>query len=88
MVTEFREKTQGDGNMINIGFMVCQPEFIDCIDGDTSILEKAPLETVAKRGQLMAYKHEGFWQCMDTVREMQQLEAMWAKGQAPWKVWE
>lgn len=88
MVTEFREKTQGDGNMINIGFMVCQPEFIDCIDGDTSILEKAPLETVAKRGQLMAYKHEGFWQCMDTVREMQQLETMWAKGQAPWKVWE
>ena len=86
-IREFREKTQGDGSLINIGFMVCQPEFFDYIDGDDTVLEKAPLETVAKQGQLMAYKHEGFWQCMDTVREMQQLEAMWAKGQAPWKVW-
>lgn len=87
-IKEFREKTQGDGNMINIGFMVCQPEFIDCIEGDDTVLEKSPLATVAKMGELMAYKHEGFWQCMDTVREMQQLEAMWASGQAPWKVWQ
>lgn len=86
-VNEFREKTQGDGNLINIGFMVCQPEFINYIEGDNTVLEKAPLETVAKLGQLMAYKHEGFWQCMDTVREKEQLEKLWAAGQAPWKVW-
>lgn len=87
-VNEFWEKTVGDGNLINIGFMVCQPQFIDLIDDDATVLERKPLETAAKMGQLMAYKHEGFWQCMDTVREMQQLEAMWASGQAPWKVWQ
>ena len=86
-VNEFREKTQGDGNLINIGFMVCQPEFMDCIEGDSTVLERAPLETVAQMGQLMAYKHDGFWQCMDTVREKEQLEKLWADGQAPWKVW-
>ena len=86
-VREFREKTQGDGNLINIGFMVCQPEFFDYIEGDSTVLERAPLENVAKDGQLMAYKHEGFWQCMDTVREKDQLEKLWTSGQAPWKVW-
>ncbi|MCH5207652.1 MAG: glucose-1-phosphate cytidylyltransferase [Oscillospiraceae bacterium] len=86
-IKEFREKTKGDGNLINIGFMVCQPEFMDYIDGDSTVLEKAPLETVAREGQLMAYKHDGFWQCMDTVREKEQLEKMWASGNAPWKVW-
>lgn len=87
LIREFREKTKGDGNQINIGFMVCQPEFFDFIEGDDTVLEKAPLETVAKMGQLMAYKHEGFWQCMDTVREKEQLEKLWKKGNAPWKVW-
>lgn len=67
--------------------MVCQPEFLDYIDGDETILEKKPMETVAKKGQLMAYKHEGFWQCMDTLREKEMLEKMWANGKAPWKVW-
>lgn len=86
-INEFREKTKGDGNLINIGFMVCQPEFIDYIDGDDTVLEKAPLERAARERQLMAYKHEGFWQCMDTVREKEQLERMWSEGQAPWKVW-
>ena len=86
-VNEFREKTQGDGNLINIGFMVCQPEFIDLIDGDNTVLEKVPLQIAAEQGQLFAYRHSGFWQCMDTVREMQQLETMWASGRAPWKVW-
>ncbi|MBE5830262.1 MAG: glucose-1-phosphate cytidylyltransferase [Butyrivibrio sp.] len=86
-ITEFREKTQGDGNMINIGFMVCQPEFLDYIEGDDTVLEKEPLERVAKEGQLMAFKHDGFWQCMDTVREKEQLEKMWASHNAPWKVW-
>ena len=87
-IREFREKTHGDGSLINIGFMVCQPEFINFIDDDDVILEKAPLETVAEMGQLMAYKHTGFWQCMDTVREKEALEKLWAAGQAPWKVWE
>ena len=87
-IREFREKTQGDGSLINIGFMVCQPEFMDYIDGDDVVLEKAPLERVAKAGQLMAYKHTGFWQCMDTVREKELLEKLWASGQAPWKVWD
>lgn len=86
-VKEFREKTQGDGNMINIGYMVCQPQFIDYIDGDDTVLENAPLERVSKEGQLMAYKHNGFWQCMDTMREKEQLEKLWEQGSAPWKVW-
>ena len=87
LISEFREKTQGDGNMINIGYMVCQPEFIDYIKNDSTVLEKEPLENVAKNGQLVAYKHQGFWQCMDTAREKQMLEKMWAIGKAPWKVW-
>lgn len=87
MIREFREKTQGDGNMINIGYMVCQPEFINYIDDDDAVLEKKPLETVAKEGQLVAYKHEGYWQCMDTLREKEELEKLWASGNAPWKVW-
>jgi len=87
LITEFREKTQGDGNMINIGYMVCEPEFIEYISGDEAVLEKDPLAAAAKNGQLMAYKHEGFWQCMDTVREKEQLEKMWSLDQAPWKVW-
>ena len=86
-INEFREKIQGDGNLINIGFMVCQPEFINYIEGDSTVLEKTPLETAARQGELMAYKHTGFWQCMDTVREKEQLEKMWRDGNAPWKVW-
>jgi len=86
-IREFREKAQGDSSLINIGFMVCQPAFIDYIDGDDTVLEKTPLAMAAKRGQLMAYKHGGFWQCMDTVREKEYLERLWAAGKAPWKVW-
>lgn len=86
-VKSFREKTKGDGNQINIGFMVCQPEFIDYIDGDETILERTPLARAARDGQLMAYRHNGFWQCMDTLREKEQLEKLWASGKAPWKVW-
>lgn len=86
-VKEFREKTKGDGNMINIGYMVCQPEFIDYIGGDSTVLEKEPLETVAREGELMAYRHKGFWQCMDTIREKKELEQLWSTGCAPWKVW-
>ena len=87
-IREFREKTQGDGNLINIGFMVCQPEFIDSIDGDTTVLEKEPLQIAAKQSQLVAYRHNGFWQCMDTVREKEALEKLWAERHAPWKVWD
>lgn len=87
-ITSFREKAKNDGSMVNIGFMVCQPAFLDYIEGDSTVLEKDPLERVASESQLMSYKHEGFWQCMDTVREKQKLESLWTKGDAPWKVWE
>ena len=87
-IREFREKAKGDGGMINIGYMVCEPEFLNYIDGDDSVLEKKPLETAARERRLVAYKHEGFWQCMDTLREKQHLEKLWASGKAPWKIWE
>jgi glucose-1-phosphate cytidylyltransferase len=86
-IVQFREKAKGDGNMVNIGFMVCEPQFFDFLDSDSTVLEKEPLEKAAKIGQLMAFKHEGFWQCMDTLREKNQLEELWATGKAPWKTW-
>ncbi len=87
-VRDFREKIQSVDSLVNIGFMVCQPELFDLIEGDDTILERKPLETVARMGELMAYRHTGFWQCMDTLREKEALEKMWQSGQAPWKVWE
>ena len=86
-VREFREKTAQDGSYINGGFMVLEPEIFDLIEGDSTVFEKYPLETVAKSGQLSAYKHDGFWQCMDTLRDKQLLEKLWADGTAPWKNW-
>ena len=86
-VREFREKTAQDGSYINGGFMVLQPEIFDLIEGDSTVFEKYPLETAAKSGQLSAYKHDGFWQCMDTLRDKQLLEKLWADGTAPWKNW-
>lgn len=86
-ITAFREKAKGDGGLINIGYMVCNPEVFDYIEGDNTVFEKAPLEKIASEGKLMAYKHEGFWQCMDTIREKQKLEQLWADNKAPWKVW-
>lgn len=86
-VTAFREKSDLDGDLINIGFMVFEPEFFDCIDGDDTVLEKSPMEKLVSRGELMAYTHKGYWQCMDTLREKQQLEKLWNSGNAPWKVW-
>jgi len=83
----FREKQEDDGSVINGGFMVLEPKIFDYIKGDDTILEKEPLETVARQGELKAYKHDGFWQCMDTQRDKQQLEELWATGQAPWKKW-
>lgn len=86
-VREFREKSKGDGALINGGFMVCEPGIMDYIDGDHQMLEREPLERIAKAGQLMSFQHDGFWQPMDTVREKQMLEELWAGGKAPWKVW-
>ena len=86
-IQSFREKNDDDGAMINGGFMVFEPGIFDYLQDDTTVLEKAPLENLAKDGQLMAYRHSGFWKCMDTQRDKQQLEAMWQSGNAPWKIW-
>nr|WP_325300890.1 glucose-1-phosphate cytidylyltransferase [uncultured Dysosmobacter sp.] len=86
-VHSFREKQISDGASINAGFMVLEPAVFDYISGDSCIFEKETLEELAARGELMSYQHTGFWQCMDTVREKEQLEKLWASGQAPWKVW-
>ena len=87
-INAFREKAKDDGTKINIGFMVLEPKIFDYIEGDSTIFEKAPLETIAKQGELMAYTHDGFWQCMDTQRDKNLLEELWAAKKAPWKVWE
>ena len=76
-----------DGGVINAGYMVLNPEIFDYIDGDDTVFEKKPLETVAAEGQLKAYMHKGFWKCMDTQRDKEQLEKMIASGEAPWMVW-
>lgn len=87
-ITAFREKKTEDGNAINGGFMVMEPAIFDYIEGDETVFEKEPLEKLAKGGQLMAYRYGGFWQCMDTQRDLQNLESMWQSGSAPWRVWE
>ena len=86
-IERFAEKRKEDGGWINGGFMVINPEVFDLIEGDSTVFERYPLETLAKTGELVAYKHNGFWQCMDTQRDKQLLEDLWAKGEAPWKVW-
>ncbi|MGN0157278.1 MAG: glucose-1-phosphate cytidylyltransferase [Lachnospiraceae bacterium] len=87
-ITAFREKNADlDGSRINAGYMVMQPEIFGYLKDDTTVFEKEPLETLAKEGQLKAYKHNGFWQCMDTKREKDKLDAMWNGGKAPWKTW-
>lgn len=87
-VKSFREKNLSDGAPINAGFMVLNPEIFDYLDGDSCIFERRPLETLAGKGELMSYMHQGFWQCMDTSREKDDLERLWASGHAPWKVWD
>jgi glucose-1-phosphate cytidylyltransferase len=86
-VTSFQEKPKGDGAWINGGFFVMQPEVLDYIEGDDTVLEREPLERLAREGQLMAYKHHGFWQPMDTLRDKNYLEDLWKSGLAKWKVW-
>ena len=87
-ITEFSEKVQTKEGWINGAFFVLEPKVFDYIEGDDTQWEKAPLENLAKDGQLMAYQYEGFWQCMDTLRDKRNLEAKWATGNAPWKTWE
>ena len=87
-VHSFREKKAMDGAPINAGYMVLNPEIFDYIEGDETVFEKQPLEQLAMKGELMSYMHKGFWQCMDTKREMDKLEKYLQKGIAPWKKWE
>lgn len=86
-ILSFREKHIMDSGWINGGFMVLEPSVCDLIDGDQISFEREPLERLAKTNQLMAYKHTGFWQCMDTLRDQEKLEMIWASDKAPWKVW-
>jgi glucose-1-phosphate cytidylyltransferase len=86
-VRSFTEKPKGDGSWINAGFFVLEPEIFRYLDGDASVWERKPLETIARKKQLSAYKHEGFWKCMDTLRDKQELEDLWQSGRAPWKIW-
>jgi glucose-1-phosphate cytidylyltransferase len=87
-IAEFSEKPQTKEGWINGAFFVLEPEVFDYIDGDETQWEKEPLERLARDGQLMAYKHDSFWQCMDTLRDKRRLESLWASGNAPWKTWE
>jgi glucose-1-phosphate cytidylyltransferase len=87
LVNEFVEKPAGDGSWINGGFMVCEPDILDLIENDSTVFEQYPLQTLAKNGELCAYKHTGFWQCMDTLRDKIFLNGLWDKNKAPWKVW-
>lgn len=86
-VKSFREKQNNDGVTINAGFMVFQPKIFDYLTDDNTVLETVPLQSLVDEGQLMSYRHEGFWQCMDTAREKNALEELWSNGTAPWKVW-
>jgi len=86
-VERFHEKPLGDGDWINGGFFVMEPSVIDRIAGDDTILEAHPLESLASDGQLGAFKHRGYWQPMDTLRDKMHLEELWDSGRAPWKVW-
>ncbi|MGI6019984.1 MAG: glucose-1-phosphate cytidylyltransferase [Lachnospiraceae bacterium] len=86
-VKSFREKSRTDGSPINAGYMVLEPEIFDYIEDDTTVFELSPLERLAAEGQLMSYSHTGFWQCMDTKRELDTLAQLWESGKAAWKSW-
>jgi glucose-1-phosphate cytidylyltransferase len=86
-VKGFVEKPRGDGGWINGGFFVLNPKAIDYIDGDASSWESDALRQIASDGELQLYNHRGFWQAMDTLRDKNQLEELWARGEAAWKVW-
>ncbi|QZP09805.1 glucose-1-phosphate cytidylyltransferase [Caenibius sp. WL] len=86
-VIDFREKPAGDGGMINGGFFVADPSVLDLVEGPDTVWESGPLERLARGGELMGYRHDGFWQPMDTLRDKNYLEDLWAMGKAPWKCW-
>ena len=86
-VMNFREKTRENEGWVNAGYMVLEPRVMNYIEGDDTVFEQYPLEECARRGELNAYRHRGFWQCMDTMREKEALEKLWDAGEAPWKVW-
>ncbi len=86
-IMDFKEKPQTGAGWVNGGFFVFEPAIFDYIDGDDTVLEAGPLETLAAKRELMAFRHEGFWQCMDTMRDKQLLERLWESGNARWKVW-
>lgn len=86
-IESFMEKPQGDGAWINAGYFVLEPSVIDYVEGDSTVWEQEPLRNLAHAGQLNAYKHSGFWQPMDTLRDRNLLETLWSEGKAPWKVW-
>ena len=86
-VARFCEKPQTGEGWINGGFFILEPEVLDYIDGDKTMFEQKPLEQLARDRQLAAFKHRGFWQCMDTLRDVRLLNALWKKGDAPWKIW-
>jgi glucose-1-phosphate cytidylyltransferase len=86
-VHSFMEKPKGDGSWINGGFFVCEPEVFNYINGDSTVFEKEPMENIATEGEMIAFKHNGFWKPMDTLRDKHELEADWQSNEAKWKVW-
>lgn len=87
IISSFKEKPKGDGAWVNGGFFVLEPEVLEYISGDMTVWEQEPMEKLAREGKLAAYKHDGFWQPMDTLRDKMVLNDMWQSGNAPWKVW-
>ena len=87
-VLSFREKSQQDVGWINGGFMVLDPKVLDYVAGDHVMFEREPMERLAADGELMCFRHDGFWQCMDTLRDKQKLDSLWDSGKAPWKLWD
>ena len=87
-IRNFREKDVSDGSRINAGFMVLEPEIFDYLENDDTVFEKEPIAELIQKNELKAYIYNGFWQCMDTKRELEKLQDMWQNGNAPWKVWE
>lgn len=87
-VTHFLEKPKGDGGWINAGFFVCEPKVFDYIlEGDGTVFEQKPLQTLAKEGEIFTYKHSGFWKPMDSLKDKNDLNKLWETQKAPWKVW-
>lgn len=87
LVNSFLEKPKGDGNWINGGFFVCEPEIFNYLENDSTILEREPMEMLASEGNLISYPHDGFWKPMDSLRDKIEIEELWQKNIAPWKIW-